>query len=214
MNEPNVVTDKPWLGLDAWGKGIIKDSWVSRPALARFLCQFEISFVIDEVYVDFYIHKPLPDVLELWSEDSFGGISLLGRFLIDDSISAKFQYIDLLFQIFKAWRNYQRPVRLIKPGILGEREWRWLERRIKLELRCKAIREFSDTHDLLQKAAEFGLGPVHEGGDSEVFICRCPAHHMHRIYLRPATGQWCCGWCPRHGENASELREFYEENQT
>ena len=122
MNQTNVDSDKPWLGLDPWGKGLIKGAWVNRPALARLLCRLEIGAGIAEVDVDFLVHKPLPDVLELWSEDEFDDARLLGRVEADHSIPAKRQYLDLLFQVFKAWRHYQGPRRLLEAGVLGERE--------------------------------------------------------------------------------------------
>jgi hypothetical protein len=97
--------------------------------------------------------------------------------------------------------------------LLRERDWRDLEARLKAATRPRDRSEFDDNFGLLRLMDELDVEIVHHGGDSEYFMARCPAHHMHRIDLRPRTGEWYCGWCPKGG-GVEELKEFFEEHRS
>ena len=214
QDHTNVVKFKPYLGIDPWQKGTL---WVPRggmPDSARFLCSFEQVYAIDEVEIDCYVNRPRPRVLELWTAAYSGKPGLLSRNNLDESITPAERYIQAIFEVCQYWDEFHSIGELTRAGLIGVIQWQKLKLRIETELRHKEMSEFDDPHGLLHTATDLGLRPWHKGGDSELFVCACPARRMHHCYLQPETGHWYCGWCPRGGETPEALRDFYNEAQS
>lgn len=178
-----------------------------------YLGTFGMYVVIDTIDVDFYIRLPRRNVMEFLDAGEGGILGLLARRPFDPSLPRPEQFKQMMLEVFVAWSLYQKPVELSVAGFFKQRDWLDLEKRLETATRTRSRDEFDDPYRLLKLMDELGQEVFHHGGDSEYFLTKCPAHHMHRIDLRPSTGEWYCGWCPKGGK-VQELREFFEEHRS
>ena len=203
---------EPVMGYDPWGKaklggnfdGQIRDD-------DEFLGMFEMNLIIDTLPMRFYLRMPEGDCMELISVDMDGRAGLLARQPLAAGVTVQEQAKQVLLEIFKAWAMYQWPSRLSLAGLISQQEWKDLEARLEAAVKQKDSSEADDPHGLLKLVSDLGQEAQHHGGDSEFYFTRCPANHRHRIDLRPASGEWYCGWCPEGG-GVPELKRFYKKH--
>jgi hypothetical protein len=202
------------MGIDPWKKGRLGTTAPDQvQSKDIFLGTFGMYVGIDTVDVDFYVRMPRSRVMEFLDADESGNVRLLARRPFNPSLPRLEQFKQIMLEVFVAWSLYQRPVELNQAGFFKQQDWQDLDSRLEAATKPRARSEFDDPHGLLALMDELSLEVVHHGGDSEYFLTKCPAHHMHRIDLRPRTGEWYCGWCPRGGK-VKELRKFFEEHHT
>jgi hypothetical protein len=210
-NQSNPSAD-PVMGFDPWGKvklggdfdGQIQDEDV-------FLGMFDMFVIIDTLPMAFYLRLPDGNCMELINVDAEDCIGLLARQPLDADLTMLEQTKQVLLEVFKAWSMYQWPSGLSVDGLITRQEWTDLKARLEDATRQKDSSEADDPHGLLKLVSDLGQEAQHHGDDSEFYFTRCPASHRHRIDLRPASGEWYCGWCPEGGK-VPELRRFYKKH--
>jgi hypothetical protein len=201
------------MGIDPWGKGLLGTSEPGRTFHKEvFLGTFGIFVSVDTFDVEYYIRLPEAGVMELHDVDPWGRGKLRARRPLDPSLPGCEQYKQLILEIFIAGHMYQGPVCLSEEGLFKQRDWRDLEARLKAAMRPRDRSEFNDCFDLLKLMDQLGQEVVHHGGDSEYFMTKCPAHRMHRIDLRPRTGEWYCGYCAQGG-GVEDLKKHWEKHR-
>lgn len=212
-NHSSSSTSLP-MGIDPCGKGLLGKNYPGRVHHTHiFLGSLGIYMFIDTFDHDFYIRMPKRNVMELLMKDDYGRLSLLGRQPFDPSMPGLEQFMQLMLEVFIAWSSLQGPCCLSEEGLLTQRDWYELERRLEAATRRKDKSEFDDSFGLLKLAGELRMDAVHEGGKSKLFIGKCPAHHLHHIHLSPEKGNWMCGWCGVNG-GVEELKNYFEKYRT
>jgi hypothetical protein len=211
--QTSATSSQTLFGIDPWQKGLLGDYDAQVPQSAIYLGTFLIWGGVDKLEADFHIHLSEPGVMELWKVNIFDDVTLQGRMLLKWPAPATEQYMQLLLKLFASWVNFQCPIGLSKEGLLKQRHWIELEKRLDAATRRKDRKEFNDCFGLLKLADELNMNAVHEGGESKLFIGRCPAHHLHHIHLHPELGNWMCGWCGINGE-VDDLKKFFEKHRS
>jgi hypothetical protein len=202
------------MGIDPWGKKLLgpKGPGRVRPTDIYLGC-LGIDVFVDRIDTDFYIRLRESNVMELLAVNDYSPLHLLARRPYDPSVPQLAQFMQVMCEVFIAWSNFQGPVYLSKAGLLKQRDWRELQRRLEEGTRRKDKSEFDDRFGLLKLADELNMQAIHAGGKSELFIGRCPAHDLHHIHLNPEKGNWMCGWCGVNG-GVEELKRFHEKHRS
>ena len=212
-NQKTELSTELTMGIDPWGKDLLGPGIPGRTYHKDiFLGTFGIYVSIDTFDVEFYIRLPEAGVMELHDADPWGKVTLRARRPLDPTLPSCEQFKQLILEVFIAWRMFQCPVCLSEEGLFKQRDWRDLEARLEAATSPRDRSEFNDRFGLLKLMDELNEEVVHRGGDSEYFMTRCPAHHMHRIDLRPETGEWYCGYCPQGG-GVEDLKRHWEKHR-
>ncbi|GEM_PF-2765366 len=164
----------------------------------------------------YHLLRPARDTVELWEASAFYApkssgspappavgkvVARLQSNNPDDLLIAK----RLIYAVWAARIPYQVPGELNAEGALGQSDWEEIDEHLLRERGRVDWRNAADPHDLLKTSDELGLFPQCSGEKARRCRANCPMGRGHFIFIDPARGLWCCGYCKING-NSDDLR--------